>query len=248
LLVASLLESTSCRLAAHAPRRWTAPERTALRFILPCGGYRAASPAGASCCSLLRFSPAFLTSRFLLHRSLSIPCGGWERDPPAGWFLREARRSCVYGFPPLDLRPKRADDGAMISPRAWATVLAVLCISGPISLGCGPCERVRNGENCVPSPVAGRAFSFDAIDRCSSGCLMNYRCRVAVTGRIVQASLLTDCSTGSCLNVCGTAVARCDVPALPAGPYTLTINGDARASFVVGSVSDAPMGCKILPN
>jgi hypothetical protein len=103
-----------------------------------------------------------------------------------------------------------------------------------MTTACGgfrPCAAPQIDQVCVPQQVASNApLQLEAGNACGSGCYPDKRpaCEVTVNGAQLQLKLTANWCVDS-LQACPSACARwtvaCQVPALAAGDYTVTVNG-----------------------
>jgi hypothetical protein len=116
----------------------------------------------------------------------------------------------------------------MRSGLACAALLALAGCNDVVS-----CETVTAdvGLVCLPDAFAPDVSSvIEARELCGKGCSGNPACTALFTGgRVVldvTQDLCTDAQSAACIDQgCLTRLMRCELPALPAGDYTIAVPG-----------------------
>ncbi len=135
---------------------------------------------------------------------------------------------------------------------------------GPIDTdsGAGCTTQVLPGDMaCVPG--TGQAGSPIEIELgASKGCLACFTtleaCSVRVAGNVIQVSMNTKTckppGEQACPALCAIPRSKCTLPVLPAGNYTVQVNGEvanprtAGRMLVVGDSAQATSACSLPPN
>jgi hypothetical protein len=112
---------------------------------------------------------------------------------------------------------------------------------------CTPVRALPADLGCTPSTIpVGLPTTFELGQSCGSDCeTRTERCDVTVTGSEVRLELVgTRCVSPepiACPDICLSRVFACDVPALPAGRFTVRlVNGQTSSASSLDVLPDAP--------